>query len=191
MTEWIQQANPGWTETERLSMRPLRAGDATLFCELYSDPHTMRFVGPPLSWERAQRSFRIALASRETHPLAQLILVMVEKATGQAIGIGGIQHFDARRRRVETGVVVRSESWVQGFGREGLSALVTHAFAVFPVEEVWFQIAFENVIARRMPDSLGLSRNLDTSSYGVAPGQWVWSAHRSSWDRSRSFSECS
>lgn len=165
--------------TERLSMRPLSEGDATLYCDLYGDPDTMRFVGPPLSRERAQRSFRKALAARHG-PLERLFLVIVAKASRQAIGIGAFQDFDARRRRVEAGMMLGSESRGRGFGKEGLSALVTYAFAIFPVDEVWIQHAADNSNAKRVPISLGLSRNTD-AAYDDGSGRFIWSAHRESW----------
>jgi len=90
-------------ETDRLMMRPLSEDDATFYCDLYGDPHAMHFVGPPLSRERAERSFRIVLASRVRRPVVRLSLAIVEKASQQAIGIGGYRDFDARRRRVEAG----------------------------------------------------------------------------------------
>jgi RimJ/RimL family protein N-acetyltransferase len=166
--------------TERLTMRPLSEGDATLYCDLYGDPDTMRFVGPPLSRERAQRGFRKALASRHRRPLERLFLVIVAKASQQAIGIGALQDFDARRRRVEAGMMLECESVGRGFGKEGLGALVTYAFAIFPVDEVWIQHAADNSNAKRVPISLGLSRNTD-AAYDDGSGRFIWSAYRESW----------
>jgi RimJ/RimL family protein N-acetyltransferase len=171
----------GWMETERLSMRPLSDTDATLFCELYGDPETMRFIGPPLSRERALRGFRIILASQDSRPLKYLFLVIVEKLTRQAIGIGALQQFDTQRRRVEAGVVLNSMSRGRGFGREGLRGLVTYAFAGFPLDEVWVQHAVENAIFGRLSLGLGFSRRLDGSAYGVGSQNCVWSIYREDW----------
>jgi RimJ/RimL family protein N-acetyltransferase len=176
-------------ETDRLIMRPLSEDDATFYCDLYGDPHTMHFVGPPLSRERAERSFRIVLASRDRRPVRRLFLAIVEKASQQAIGIGGFQNFDASRR-VEAGMMLKPESLGRGFGKEGLGALVTHAFAVFPVDEVWIQHAAENRIARRVPISLGFSHGIDAAASDERPGQCFWSAYRQSWLRSSGLTLC-
>jgi RimJ/RimL family protein N-acetyltransferase len=181
MVELIQGPKPGWVVTERLSMRPMGEEDVTLFCGLYGDPETMRFIGPPLSRERAQRTFRLILSSRHSQPFERLFLVIIEKATQQAIGIGAFQHFDAQRRRVETGMVLNSESRGRGFGKDGLCALVTHGFAILPVDEVWIQHAADNRMAERVPVSLGLLRNMDAPRDGVAPGNYIWSAYRELW----------
>ena len=190
MAEVIHARKPSWVGTERLSMRSVSEADETLFCDLYGDPETMRFVGPVLTRERAQRSFRIVLASLDSHPLERLFLVIVEKASQRAIGISAFQHFDAHRRRVEAGMVLNSESRGRGFGKEGLHALVTHGFAIYPVDEVWIQHAADNAIARRVPISLGLARNTDAPALEVAPGKCIWSAYRESWCGSPRFTEC-
>jgi len=161
-------------------MRPLSEDDANFFCDLYGDPHSMHFVAPPLSRERAERSFRIVLASRHRRPLVRLFLAIVEKASQQAIGIAGYQNFDACRR-VEAGMILKPESIGRGFGKEGLGALVTHAFAVFPVDEVWIQYAAENQSARGVRISLGFSDGIDAAASDERPGQCFWSAYRQSW----------
>ena len=174
-------ARKGWIETERLNMRPVSEADVTLFCDLYGDPATMRFVGPPLSRERAQRSFRIVLASLDCEPLERLFMVIIEKATQRAVGIGACQQFDARYHRVEAGLVLNSESRVRGFGKEGLRALITHAFEIFPVDEVWVQHAADHAIARQLPFRLGLLPAANVPAYGVQSGKCVWSTYRESW----------
>jgi RimJ/RimL family protein N-acetyltransferase len=91
-----------------MSMRPLSEGDAALFCELYGDPETMRFVGPALSRERAQRSFQFILTSRDSRPARRLFMAIVEKASQRAIEISAFQRVDTRHRRVETGMMLDS-----------------------------------------------------------------------------------
>src|SRR5262249_9762336 len=97
------------------------------------------------------------------------------------IGFGAFQCFDPQHGRVEAGMVLNAESRARGFGKEGLHALITHAFAVFPVNEVWIQHAADHALARGVPVSLGLSLNTDGAAYGVPPGKCVWSAFRESW----------
>ena len=154
--------------TERLSLRPVEEADVALYCDLYGDPDTMRFVGPPLTRERAQRNFRKVLDSTDC-----VLLVIVETATRQSIGIGAFLDFDTRRRRVEVGMMLMGGARGRGFGREGLRALIDHALVTFAVDEVWIQHAADNMDARRVPVSLGLSHNTTTKS-----GKLVWSAYR-------------
>jgi RimJ/RimL family protein N-acetyltransferase len=189
-------------DTERLSMRRLCEADEAFFCDLYADPDTMRFVGPPLSREQAQRSFGIILSYLNHHPLERLFMLIVEKAPEQPVaprraagasrdflrcapvGIGSLQDLDMSRRRVEAGVVLKTGTRAQGFGKEALAALVTRGFAIFPVDEVWIQHAAANSLARGVPMSLGLARNLEAEASGETDegsGKNVWSAYRQSW----------
>jgi RimJ/RimL family protein N-acetyltransferase len=163
-------------QTDRLSMRPVVEADAALYCELYGDPETMRFVGPPLSQERAQRGFRKMLEVIGRRPPECVLLVIEEKATHQSIGIGAFQDFDSRRRRVQAGMMLGGGARGRGFGKEGLRALITYAFVAFAVDEVWTQHAPDNREAEGLTASLGLSHNNETKS-----GKLVRSAHRHSW----------
>ena len=149
-------------------MRPVVEADAALYCDLYCDPDTMRFVGPPLTREQAQRNFRKVLKSTDC-----VLLVIVEKASNQSIGIGAFLDFDTDRRRVEAGMMLLAGARGRGFGREGLRGLIDYALVTFAVDEVWIQHAADNMDARRVPVSLGLSHNTPSGS-----GKLVWSAYR-------------
>jgi RimJ/RimL family protein N-acetyltransferase len=163
-------------QTERLSMRPVVPGDEALYCWLYGDPETMRFVGPPLSQERAQRGFRKLLEQGGRRPIELVLWVIVEKATNQSIGIGAFQDFDYPGRRVQAGMVLGGGARGKGFGKEGLRALIDYAFATFAVDEVWTQHAADNTGAGGLTVSLGLSHNTEIKS-----GKLVRSAWRHAW----------
>jgi RimJ/RimL family protein N-acetyltransferase len=164
-------------------MRPVAEGDAALYCDLYGDPDTMRFVGRPLSRERALCCFRKVLASLNCQPPERVLLVIVETATRQCIGIGAFQDFDRQRRRVEAGMMLGTGARGRGFGKEGLRALVTYAFETFAVDEVWIQHAAEHRDARGVPVGLGLAHHTNDPS-----GRFIWSARRHSWPADHSVS---
>jgi RimJ/RimL family protein N-acetyltransferase len=163
-------------QTEHLRMRPVVEGDAPLYCWLYGDPETMRFVGPLLSQERAERGFRKVLDSLQRRPIELVLLVIVEQATNRSIGIGALQDFDSRHRRVQAGMMLGGGARGRGFGKEGLRALITYAFDTFAVDEVWTQHALDNMEAGHLTVSLGLSHNTETRS-----GKLVRSAYRHRW----------
>lgn len=163
-------------QTEHLRMRPVVPGDEALYCWLYGDPETMRFVGPPLSRERARRGFRKVLESLERRPIELVLWVIEEKATDRSIGIGAFQDFDHQRRRVQAGMILGGGARGRGFGKEGLRALIDYAFVTFAVDEVWTQHAVDNTGAGGLTVSLALSHNTETRS-----GKLVRSAFRHSW----------
>jgi len=177
-------------ETDGLGMRPICDNDASFFCGIYGDPVAMRFLGPPLALERAERSFRRVLALVLRRPIERVCMVIIEKATQQAIGLGGYQEFDHGRHRLEAGMILQPAFQGRGFGKQGLGALVEHAFTVFPVQEVWIQHAANNQIARRVPVSLGFTYRNELAATDRRLPQSLWSAYRDSWRPRPGYCRC-
>lgn len=170
-------------ETSRLWVRPLSDTDEALYCELFTDAPTMRFVAPPLSPVRATRGFRKYLKSPRRCAAGQLLLAVIEKAGGQPIGICALQQLDECRRRVEAGIMLKPAVHGRGFAKEGLAALVTQAFAVLPVDEVWVQVAVDHAVVERLVISVGFARRGDSATGDEYSAKYVWSVCRESWLR--------
>ena len=113
--------------------------------------------------------------------IGQLSFCIVEKATLRPLGICGTKPFDALGRRAEAGMILKSEARERGFSREGLAALVTMAFSVFPIDEVWVQYSQGHLAAERLVISLGFSPDSDPSPGTESPVRRIWSVHRPSW----------
>jgi len=169
-------------ETRRLWMRPLSEADEALYCDLYTDEQTMRFIAPPLLARRATRGFRKYLKSPRRCAAGQLLAV-IEKASGQPIGIGALQQLDECRRRVEAGIMLKPAVHGRGFGKEGLAALVDQAFALLPVDEVWVQVAVDHAVVERLVISVGFARRGDSATRDECSAKHIWSVCRKSWLR--------
>lgn len=178
-------------DTIRLKLRSLCESDERLYCELYGDARTMRFIGPPLSLEQAVRSFRRTLASTRRHPVQRLILTVIDTDAQQAVGICGIQQFDAVGRRAEVGIMLKPALHARGFAKECLGALIAQAFAMFALDEIWAWAAADHCVAERLVIGVGFSPSdgpeSDRSesdrlaSRDGGPGRRVWSVYRESW----------
>jgi RimJ/RimL family protein N-acetyltransferase len=166
-------------ETRRLRINLLSTADENLFCDLYTNPETMRFIGPPLAPDRALRAFRSAVAVPS--PDKQVLLAVAEKAGGTAVGICSIQGLDERRRRVETGIILRQHVGARGYAHEAMRGLIAHVFGILPVEEVWVRISVDHAVARRVAAGIGLVRSGDVSTQSKT---LLWSAYRKSWNHS-------
>jgi RimJ/RimL family protein N-acetyltransferase len=171
-------------DTERLDIRPLSECDETLYCDLFTDADTMRYIGPPMSPDRAVRSFHKAVALTRGRPAQRLFFSVAVRSAQRKIGICSIQQIDPIRRRAEAGIVLKSFARAQGFSREILPALVGQALATLPVDEVWTQYAADHSKAERLVVAAGLSRCFAPEAYGEGPDKRVWSAHRNSWGQS-------
>lgn len=132
-------------ESARLRMRALSPDDAALYVRLYTDAETMRFIGTPLSPERAAASFRKALAGMNRSPIKQLYLTVMEKSSNTDVGICSLQNFDAQRRSVQAGVMFVARARAQGYSKEGFIGLIQQVFARLPVDELWVQFATDHV----------------------------------------------
>ena len=168
--------------TQRLISRPMAEADETLFCDLYTDAETMRFIGPPLARDRAARGFLTILKLMRRESADQVFFTICTRDTGEAVGISSIQHLDIAGRRTEAGIIIGPLHRSRGFAKEGLSSLIRFAFDNLPVDEVWVQIAVDHTVVEKLVTGVGLARGAET-----ALGQStlrIWSAHRDSWLRS-------
>jgi RimJ/RimL family protein N-acetyltransferase len=164
----------------RLRMRPMTTMDEALYCELFTDARTMRYIGAPLSPERARRSFRGYIRS-ELSPVNRVFIAIVEKITARPLGILTIQQLDERRRRVEAGIMLKRLAHARGYAREALAALVARAFAVLPIDEVWVGFAADHRVVERLVVSVGFERSYNAAAREDARGSNIWSATRDSW----------
>jgi RimJ/RimL family protein N-acetyltransferase len=195
-------------ETDRLRMRPMSSDDAALYQQLYTDPDTMRFIGEPLSPERAATSFRSALAGMQRQPIERVFLTVVEKTALATVGICSLQDFDVERSSVQAGVMLLASARAQGYAKEGFVGLIQQVFAQLPVAELWVQFAIDHVAVQRAALSVGFARRMDAAEQdgaqrngpdnraynaprnGFATGAraaTVWSVHRDSWSPPAAF----
>lgn len=162
-------------------MRPLGPQDSELYCRLFTDQETMRFIGAPMTPERAARSFSGALAGMNRDPIERLFFTVVEKASQQDVGVCSLQNFDAQRRSVQGGAMFVAPARAKGYAKEGFTALIQQAFAHLPVDELWVQFAVDHLVVERVATGIGLEPRRDAASED-GPQRWsVWSVHRDWW----------
>ena len=116
-------------ESERLRIRPWEPGDEPAFRAMVEDPEMMRYIssGEPWNAERIDEFF-----TRQRRHLTNRNIclgALVEKATGQVVGLSGLQPMRVGDD-VEIGWWVRKERWGQGIGTEAGRACLRHAWDV-------------------------------------------------------------
>lgn len=175
-------------ETARLRMRPIVAADAALYEHLYTDAEAMRFIGTPLTPERAARSFRVALAGMQRPPIERLFLTVVEKSSQTDVGLCSLQNFDAVSRSVQAGVMFIELARAQGYAKESFTGLIQQVFTHLPVDELWVQFAIDHVAVQRGVLSVGFARRGSASQRNDSDGQRnAWSVRRDSWSAPSAF----
>ena len=147
-------------------IRPLVESDAPMYCALFTDKLTMRFIGPPLAHDRAMHDFQAALRAGDREPPREIFFSVRSKATNDTIGLCSIQRIDPVRQRAEVGLMLHQRAQRLGFGREIISALTRLAIDTLPVTGVWAQYAADNQAAVALFGSLGfVTMPLDSRDY--------------------------
>lgn len=169
--------------SERLSIGPLAEEHESLYCGLFTDPLTMRHIGPPLTMELAKRRFQVALLSASREPPVCLLFSVREKMGARHIGICALQNIDRVRSRAEVGVMLQPAWHGQGFGTEALRLALRIAFATLAVEEVWGQFDPSHVAVERMNVRAGMIHLGSWASYDARPGMRIRRAIRPARDK--------
>lgn len=154
-----------------LAWRDLRTIDRDLWLALYTDPGTMRFIGPPLSSEVAGRSFGQALdATSRGEGVHQ---VLVGRGAGP-IGLGLLAPVRSPQgvAEVEVGIMLAECHRGRGIGRRGLALLVADARKRFGPVAISVQYRGDHVATARMVATLGF---IDSGER--KPPGWVRARH--------------
>jgi RimJ/RimL family protein N-acetyltransferase len=172
-----------YAKSRRLAFRLLDASDEALYCDLFTDPKTMRYVGAPLERERAAYSFQKALEVTQRRPVTQHISVIVERATRKAIGISSIRMLDGERRRAEGGILLKPTAHAQRFATESASALMDEAFRWHAIEELSARVASDHKAGQRLVAAVGYARGETIPAEGERPERSTWQVTRDWWAR--------
>jgi RimJ/RimL family protein N-acetyltransferase len=168
-------------ESAGLYLRALCADDAQLYCDLFADPGTMRYIGSTLPRELAADHFRKALASMHRRPPRAFYLTIGTTALSRHCGICSVQNFDARDRSAELGMMLRSAEQMRGRGQQALRALIDITFQVFAVDEVWLQSLIEHSVAERAALGVGFLPSNRVQPTAAGKHRRSWSVYRRSW----------
>ena len=167
--------------SERLILRALRECDEELYCQLFCDPATMRYISPPWTRMEASRAFRGALEAMRATPTRGLFLVLTFKADQRPVGLCTLQNFEPAERRAELGLMLVTSGRAARVATEALIAVLARGFATLPFDEIWVRFAVDHAAATRTAVGGGLVRHAQTRPEDLAANLWRWSAYRDSW----------
>ncbi|MEO6065309.1 MAG: GNAT family N-acetyltransferase [Lysobacterales bacterium] len=169
-------------ETARLRARRLCADDEPLFCSLYTDPDTMRFIGEPLSIACAARRFREVLALMRVDPPEQWFCALVDHKSNLELGLCGVARIDRMRGRAELGVILQKSARRRGLGREAWAGLVEATLGSLSIREVWAQYAPGHEAFDRIAAGLGFELACSPGSFDSAKGKQIRRMDREMWN---------
>jgi RimJ/RimL family protein N-acetyltransferase len=167
--------------TARLRMRTLSECDQALFCRLYTDAESMRFIGRPLSSARALAAFHSTLQSIREDNGGPCFFAIVPKARRRAVGLCAIQPVVRTAQRAELGIMLAREGRGLRYGAEVVSGLATAAFRALPIDRLWVQYHPANLSAKRLFARLSFLPEPRARPRGVRRGQCIGVTQRSAW----------
>jgi ribosomal-protein-alanine N-acetyltransferase len=156
-------------ETERLRMRPLTDDDLDpLYEHIHSDPG-VTWDGTGSTREQA----RAALDAKRRHfeEYGFGLIAVTEKATGEFLGIGGLQHMEGGPD-VEVGYYLARKAWGKGYATELSRAFLRYAFEDLGLDRVVAVVRPGNAASKRVLAKVGLRHVADEHHYDEDVELW-------------------
>lgn len=172
-------------QTKNLDLRPLEPADADgPYPGWFNDPEVCRYNSHhvfPYSRDGARNYIGRVTASRD-----ELVLAMVERASGKHIGNIALTNIDFISRSAEFAIVLGDrDCWGKGYSKEAAAALVEHGFRTLNLNRIHCGTTADNEPMRRLAAFLGMkeeglrrsasfknSRYVDVVEYGVLASEY-------------------
>jgi RimJ/RimL family protein N-acetyltransferase len=171
------------TESERLTMRSLSSADEALYCDLYMNADVMRYVGAPLSRQDALDGFKKSLELMSNPEFNRRVVVLIDRASKQPIGISSLRMLDGKKGRAEVGTLLKPGAHEKGFAQECSTALITQAFTRPQVKELVAYSVKDNAAIEGLLKDLGFERGGAVRSSAGRPPRVRWTIGRNEWSK--------
>ena len=141
-------------ETDRLTLRMLRASDLDAYAEMSADPEVMRYIGDgqPLARPMAWRNLALMVGHWTLRSYG--LWAAEERASGALVGRIGFWNPEGWPG-FELGWMLRRSFWGRGYATEGARAALRFAFTRLGQPHVLSLIHPENAASIRVAQRLG------------------------------------
>jgi len=141
-----------------IDLRPLRPDDIDAVHALLSDIAVVRYMLFPLySRDESVRFLAECISEAAAEPYRSIVRAIVDGATGDLIGLGGI----AILRHSEEGelwYLVSPEYWSRGIATEAARRLLRIGFEELQQHRIWASCLPENPASARVLEKIGMRR---------------------------------
>lgn len=139
-------------ETQRLLLDPISRDNATdIFSEFTKDITTFMYPKPA---ENIEETYAFIDGAMEKNSRGeQLQMVIVDKVTGEFLGLAGLH--DIQTRTPELGIWLKKTAHDFHYGREAITELVNWARANLNFDYLKYPVDKRNIPSRKIPESLG------------------------------------
>lgn len=163
-------------ETERLTLRPMLAGDFDALHLIFTDTNVMAaFDHAPFTREQMERWLQRNLDHQEEFGYGLFSVLL--KDTGELVGDCGLEHMEVDGVNIaELGYDFRSDVWNKGYATEAAMAVRDYAFDVLHLPQVISLIRAGNQASRRVAEKIGMAFSEEFTRYGIR--YWKYSLKR-------------
>jgi ribosomal-protein-alanine N-acetyltransferase len=152
-------------ESERLSLRPMRATDLESLYLIFTDPQVMAaFHHDPFTHEQMQGWLNRNLDHQNTYGYGLFSVIL--KKTGELIGDCGLEQME-EMGAAELGYDFRSAFWNQGYATEAAIAVRDYAFGVLRLPALISLIRVGNLPSKRVAEKAGMTLLEEFTRYGT------------------------
>ncbi|MFK7758360.1 MAG: GNAT family N-acetyltransferase [Phycisphaerales bacterium] len=122
--------------TDRLLIDPPSHTDLDALAELWSDEHTMRYIGAGNAWSRSQIAERIDRAIKTHRQHGMTFWTIKERSTGMIIGQGGLVPIEFNGPEIELGYRLGKDHWGKGYATEIAKASARYGLTSLGLDEL-------------------------------------------------------
>jgi [ribosomal protein S5]-alanine N-acetyltransferase len=141
--------------TERLCLRPFRAGDVEDALSYRDDPEFALFLPQiPQPFTRRDAEVFVALNMSESWKRSPTFAVVLDS---KVIGTVNLE-VEAQNRSAMLGYAIGRAWWGQGFATEAARAVIAWGIETFHLERIWASTDARNVRSLRVMEKLGMRR---------------------------------
>ena len=143
-------------ETEHLTIRQFRAGDAERLYEYHLDEKVQKWM-PNESYKSVEEAGEAIAFYSDCTEKEQLpfVLAVELKETGELIGDTGINEVVGKPREVEIGFVISDRYSNRGYATELVEAMTIFAFEKFDIETLYGRVMHGNDASVRVLEKTG------------------------------------
>jgi RimJ/RimL family protein N-acetyltransferase len=155
--------------TERLVIRPYRAGDSTALHEVFGSPEVMKWTPSPPSKDLAETGERLARAMAFTaRQAAGFGLWALElKESAEFLGQVGLFPVEGKGPEVEVAYELAPRVWGHGYATEAARALIDYGFVEMRLRRIVALILPNNARSRNVASKCAMTLEGPGRFYGL------------------------
>ena len=141
-------------ETDRLLLRRFTDDDLENVFKGLSHPDVIRHYGVSFKTLEATKEQMAWFAGHEKNGTG-IWWAVCDRSTGEFLGSGGLCDLSREHGKAEVGYWLLPEHWGRGYMKEGMKAILDHAFDVLELHRIEGFVENENKNCKRALDKIG------------------------------------